>query len=850
MFHYKETYLHSTISTSSDFECSAQKSIPNNSTVEKNQKDLNSSEPLIINMSSRYTNFVCLNCLQTFQFTQSILFKAIGRSLYSCPNCDCEGNFKMGVEEPSNLISVVKFLPEFLYKSSEDLEIDVLIKTAELFQELDVLMILGKFNSHSPLIESLIKFSKNTIKISFLSENSVSGKVTHLNNPETCNTRGNSSSPTEEKNSDGFNKRSVKGKKKEKVVMNHLLNFSLPPRVVNQMPALKRSSRKGSNSLYDREVFVNSNFRFMLKNKNADPSMLTNPDYKPDWADIEQVIVPSNDTLSCPICLEKPIAPRITRCGHVYCLTCILRFMSDTETARRKCPICWVPIEEDQIKRSYPVSTHYLTPKNHSKTSVGMRLMFRRMGTCLSYPIDSDIWSLPHTNTDIDFILPSSSSYPEILLFSRFMWCSKPTLIESLCNEIRDLDTSKSNTQLDDMTLMYTEYALEKIKDELKNLKNLTLDAQIPHKNSIELQNFKRGPKNNSEGSAGVGSNKPSSKISSKISSSISDGYSFYQSDDGQHIYLSQLDLRMLKDDYNNDISKMPTHINLDVNFMTRTDVTNEYRKRTKIFDHLPLRCDMIISEADLAGVVNPDIMKIYAKKLKARRDHHQSQLKRDNVQDELAIKNLRTQEIKDLTSNQIHPYHPYLHELGSANHEANSYSDFFSSGSNQHALLGIIGVSELESEFPQLSVSSQEVHSNAFSIDGDHSDNSQKNKKSLSINNDFPSIDHNTSDINSKNDVPRFLHSAPTPTAWGNASSKKSLFSDASSNVTQNRTMIVETKFINESARLKSLDDMWSKLEAKSSHKSVSHSSNKKKKKQSSGIKLSVNGSANYRLK
>lgn len=48
----------------------------------------------------------------------------------------------------------------------------------------------------------------------------------------------------------------------------------------------------------------------------------------------------TSDGWRCPICLEVPIAPRITKCGHgPFCFVCILRHLRGEAYAR--CPLCF-----------------------------------------------------------------------------------------------------------------------------------------------------------------------------------------------------------------------------------------------------------------------------------------------------------------------------------------------------------------------------------------------------------------------------------------------------------------------------------------------------------------------------
>jgi len=73
-------------------------------------------------------------------------------------------------------------------------------------------------------------------------------------------------------------------------------------------------------------------------------------DVRVQWEDIEQVLIAVPQ--SCPICLQPPVAARVTKCGHVYCFSCILHYLalSDNNKAWRKCPICWDAIYEKDLK--------------------------------------------------------------------------------------------------------------------------------------------------------------------------------------------------------------------------------------------------------------------------------------------------------------------------------------------------------------------------------------------------------------------------------------------------------------------------------------------------------------------
>ena len=68
-----------------------------------------------------------------------------------------------------------------------------------------------------------------------------------------------------------------------------------------------------------------------------------NADLSAPWDSIECVIIPeavNQNRGSCSICLGNVRIPRMTRCHHVYCYTCVLRYMACSNDMHQKCPLC------------------------------------------------------------------------------------------------------------------------------------------------------------------------------------------------------------------------------------------------------------------------------------------------------------------------------------------------------------------------------------------------------------------------------------------------------------------------------------------------------------------------------
>ncbi|WWC87021.1 uncharacterized protein L201_001904 [Kwoniella dendrophila CBS 6074] len=202
------------------------------------------------------------------------------------------------------------------------------------------------------------------------------------------------------------------------------LNFSLPPRSRagvpgSGVPGIPRRSRRGEGwrgGPMSREKFLNASFKFVLKPTETISygAHFADPDISLHWPHILQVLVPTFSAFSvaqgyvssekhnsdelgtsfdshdlecmgeeaaerrrrmeeerrgrmCPICLGKPVAGRMTKCGHIFCFPCILHYIQLSDIPKSaKCPICG-----DTVTSSYLKSVKYLDAAAMLKASTG-----------------------------------------------------------------------------------------------------------------------------------------------------------------------------------------------------------------------------------------------------------------------------------------------------------------------------------------------------------------------------------------------------------------------------------------------------------------------------------------------
>ncbi|KAL4246962.1 RING-finger protein MAG2/RNF10 [Abortiporus biennis] len=286
--------------------------------------------------------------------------------------------------------------------------------------------------------------------------------------------------------------------------INHLLNFTLPPRQTHQYHNLPRRRKTGTQQVWNKERFINAQYRFVM-NPNGDYTVhFADPDIYFQWHDILQIIVPRTSPIAaagsgehyhsdegittCPICLSPPTAPRMTKCGHVFCFPCILHYLNTSDNSKWvRCPICFDSVNERQLKsvkwfdgasdveeeeEGPPTASSsaaaiesglVTTPKPGS--TLRMRLIQRPQITTLALP-RSKTWPsdlLPPHQAPFHFL-------PDVYSFAKFMLATPSYLIDDLNRDLDDLATERRMlaSMGDDLGVNFVDAADAKVRHQIE----------------------------------------------------------------------------------------------------------------------------------------------------------------------------------------------------------------------------------------------------------------------------------------------------------------------------------------------------------------------------------------------
>ncbi|ESO97849.1 hypothetical protein LOTGIDRAFT_228391 [Lottia gigantea] len=455
--------------------------------------------------------------------------------------------------------------------------------------------------------------------------------------------------------------------------LNHLLNFSFAPREVDAFVGGNVKRTKTNRVRFDKKRFLQANCQFIVKDTGDYSLHTADPDILVDWNLVELVRLYSHNEPACPICMDTPVAAKVTRCGHIYCWSCILHLLSLEDGSWAECPICYSPVlakdlrsAESVIIKSYKIGD-----------IITMKLMKRECGT--NYSVPKDIWSdrqgkLHRYLEDINItkymkLLAASAS--EILqhVVDREKTSLQTQLIDTEDSEVCFIETALAQLQEREKDLvmqalvetsfnkfdkMAQRKGDTKTDDKIKATASLTGDIdrrvktlsvgsttsdEYPEITAGRFKTFSESSVSDIEGALESCSDMPTSQsvpsdLGACAAEMIEDvtiseesytepemstdmmntnihkpknkrvyvsknGYHCFQAEDGQQIYIHNLNSRCLTHEYGS-LEQSPASITARIIDIRTMNMSEELRSRTKYLNHLPLSSEFQQVELDL----------------------------------------------------------------------------------------------------------------------------------------------------------------------------------------------------------------------------------------------------------
>mgnify|MGYP001186821851 CR=1 FL=1 len=290
---------------------------------------------------------------------------------------------------------------------------------------------------------------------------------------------------------------------------------------------------------------------------------------------------PEEDEETCPICLAALDAPRITKCGHIFCMTCLYRMyleVADTKSLiaeNKDAPPGYV-VSKSPMKKSFPcpVCTKSLKIREIRGVFISRH----------SIPELGNLHKFVLVRRDSEFACPHSESSSSSSLVS----CS-----------------SSSNAKFQQIVMLNNPRDMLKcLEQDAKDIQRVlkSLDAKIDSK---WVHVAKRCMLDIDTERQVWSSTCPSQKEGKKIEEDRIFTY-YYQSTEGLHIYLSDLNVKYLRKEFesyvlayptraqnhsinNNRFEKFPFDLSANVISVDQIAIDPEMRKRNRSLRHLPL---------------------------------------------------------------------------------------------------------------------------------------------------------------------------------------------------------------------------------------------------------------------
>lgn len=422
--------------------------------------------------------------------------------------------------------------------------------------------------------------------------------------------------------------------KRGQISINHLLEFNLPSREEGgaggaAAPRRRPRRKSGRNQFGEDETrphlvgdeFINANFKFIVDARYDYREQIKNPNLVLHENQILRVVVHKGDL--CPICLtDEIVAPRMISCGHVFCLTCLLKtFAMDLQ----ECPICASFLEKkpQSIKKVLIDANDYSfdVPKVNQESI--LKLMVKPVNKILPLPLNLDL-NFSKVD-DIPWI-----SNKEISQYSRIMKGNGYFIIKQLEDEkfaileqlIKDQEEySKAEDE------EFVNRAIDQLDAEIEETR-LRFGIKQDEQEEEETINFEHFNLNNDN------------------ALDIDKNYFFYETGFNTPIkyFLSPLDNKILLKKYGH-YSKFPTSLIIKVDNITIKVISEELVKKQRNLNYLPIGFEIGIIDVNWEEELESEELaefkdELVSRHLKSIRKLQKEEINRKKYQKKIEIDN------------------------------------------------------------------------------------------------------------------------------------------------------------------------------------------------------------------
>lgn len=438
------------------------------------------------------------------------------------------------------------------------------------------------------------------------------------------------------------------GSKKQS--LNHLLNFHYAPRERDQ-PA--RLSKTGNNRsyvkkvTYNKEQFLQANCQFVVRADEDYTTFLASPDQLVDWAKIEQIHILSSEEPQCPICLYPPVSAKMTKCGHVYCWPCILHYLALSDKTWRKCPICYDAIHLPDLRSAVSKPFHSYVIGEY----VSFQLM-RREKTSMGAIIASEV-------TQDNPVIPYFDSTVGNTILTKLLLADTAEILNIINREQQELENQIVIDGVDCPENIFVQQALDQLKERkggILNAKPFSFAGPIKEREAVASQvvESKIAFEETTDAAlteVGVDIAERTQQTDFMIDEdsnfllsdvdivptslcASSDFFFFYQSTDGQPLYLHSMNTRMLQVMYGS-LDKSPQKISGKIVHKDSCSMSEDLRKRLKYLQHLPVCTQFEVVEVEFEmDVISNEVLVQFKDDINSRRKDRQRRARAERIRE------------------------------------------------------------------------------------------------------------------------------------------------------------------------------------------------------------------------